>query len=196
MMNLQKISEFDTLEEYKEDLKKKLEEDKKAQLKREKEDKVVSKIIENSQMDIPDLMIDTQTRQMVDEFAQNMQYQGLTLEQYYQFTGTNQEMMIEQMNPQAIRRIKTRLILEEIVKVEEIKVSEEEWEKELEKMAGTYQMELDKLKEMIGDSEKEQMELDIAVQKAIDLVVEAASEVEVKEVEEDGEEVEEDGKTE
>lgn len=190
------ISEFDTLEEYKEDLKKKLEEDKKAQLKREKEDKVVSKIIENSQMDIPDLMIDTQTRQMVDEFAQNMQYQGLTLEQYYQFTGTNQEMMIEQMKPQAIRRIKTRLILEEIVKVEEIKVSEEEWEKELEKMAGTYQMELDKLKEMIGDSEKEQMELDIAVQKAIDLVVEAASEVEVKEVEEDGEEVEEDGKTE
>lgn len=175
------VSEFDTLEEYKEDIKKQLLEEKEKNAKRDKEDKVVDKIIDNTQMDIPEAMINTQTKQMLDEFAQRMQYQGLNLEQYYQFTGTSEDQLVEQMRPQAIKRIQTRLVLEEIVKVEGITVSEEELNEELVKMAETYSMEVDKLKEIIGEPEKEQMELDISVQKAIDLVVEASVEVEVVE---------------
>lgn len=188
------VSEFDTLEEYTEDVKKHLLEEKEKNAKRIKEDKVVDLIIDNAQMDIPKAMINTQARQMLDEFAQRMQHQGLTIEQYFQFTGTNEAQLLDQMEPQAVKRIQTRLVLEEIVKVEDIKVSEEELAAELEKLAETYQMELDKLEEMIGENEKEQMELDMCVQKAIDLVASASVEVEVvedvKTVEEEVEEVE------
>ncbi len=175
------VSEFDTIEEYKEDVKQKLLEGKEAQAKRVKEDKVVDKIIEDAQMDIPELMIETQTKQMFDEFAQNMQYQGLTMDQYLQFTGTTQAQLVEQMKPQAIRRIKTRLVLEEISKVENIQIADEDFEKEVEKLAETYKMEIDKVKEMLGESEEKQMKEDMAVQKAVDLVVDAAVEVEVVE---------------
>lgn len=175
------VSEFDTLEEYKEDIKKGLLEEKEKNAKRIKEDKVVDLIIDNTEIDIPEAMIKTQARQILDEFGQRMQYQGISIEQYYQFTGTNEAQLLEQMNPQAVKRIQTRLVLEEIVKVEDIKVSEEEFATEFEKLAETYQMELDKINEMIGESEKEQMRLDISVQKAIDLVVEASVEVEVVE---------------
>lgn len=184
------VSEFDTLEEYKEDVKNHLLEEKEQDAKRIKEDKVVDLIIDNAQMDIPEAMINTQARQMLDEFAHRMQHQGLTIEQYFQFTGTNEAQLLEQMEPQAIKRIQTRLVLEEIVKAEDIKVSEEELGAELEKLAETYQMELDKLEEMIGENEKEQMELDMCVQKAIDLVASASVEVEVVEDAKTVEEVE------
>ncbi|NMB42963.1 MAG: trigger factor [Clostridiales bacterium] len=183
------VSEFDTIAEYKEDIKQKLLADKEAQAKSAKEDKVVEKIIEDAQMDIPDLMVETQTRQMLDDFARNMQYQGLTMEQYLQFTGTTQQQLLEQMKPQAIRRIKTRLVLEEIAKVEDIQISDEDFDKEVEKLAEAYKMEADKVREMLGEEEEKQMKEDMAVQRAVDLVVDAAVEVEVveeaKEVDED-----------
>lgn len=175
------VSEFDTIEEYKEDVKQKLMGDKELQAKRVKEDKLVDKIIEDAQMDIPELMIETQTRQIFDDFAQNMQNQGLTMEQYQQFTGTNQAQLLEQMKPQAVRRIKTRLVLEEIAKVEDIQISEEDFEKEIENLAENYKMEVERIKEMLGEAEQKQMREDMAVQKAVDLIVEAAVEIEVVE---------------
>lgn len=189
------VSEFDTLEEYKADIKKNLLDNKEKQAKRAQEDQLVDIIIDNSEIDIPEPMIETQTRQMFDEFAQNMQYQGLTMEQYLQFTGTTMDQLQEQMKPQAIKRIKTRLVLEEIAKVEDIQVTNEMFEEELDKLAKTYQTEVDKFKEMVGEAEQKQMKQDIAVQKAIDFVVAAAVEVEVVEedkVQEIVEEVEQD----
>ncbi len=131
-------------------------------------------------MEIPDAMIETQTRQMADEFAQRLQMQGLTVEQYFQFTGMNVQKLLEEMKPQAIQRIKTRLVLEAIVKAENITISDEELEKEITNMASSYQMEVDKLKELISDREKEQISLDLAVQKAVDVVYEAAVDTEAK----------------
>ena len=173
----QDVSDFDTIDEYKEDLKKQLLGKKEAELKRAKEEQVVQKIIDNAQMDIPEPMIQSQCNQMVQEFAQRMQSQGLSLEQYMQFTGMTPQKMLEDVKPQALLRIQSRLVLEEIVKAENIIASDEDVEKELENMAAMYQMEIDKLKELIGDTEKEQIALDMAVQKAVDMVVEAAKEV-------------------
>lgn len=170
------VSEFDTLDEYKADIKAKLIEKKEKDSKRAKEDEIVEKIIENATMEIPDAMLNTQIRQMADEFAQRIQAQGLTIEQYFQFTGMDNQKYIETLKPQAMKRIQSRLVLEAIVKAENIQVSEEELEKEIGEMATMYQMEADKLKEIIGDKEKEQMKMDIAVQKAVDLVEEAAKE--------------------
>ena len=174
---VQEVSELDTVDEYKADLKAKLEEKKSKEAKTEKENTVIDKIIENATMDIPDAMLQTQVRQMAEEFAQRLSYQGLKLEQYFQFTGLNQDTFLAQMQPQATKRIESRLVLEAIAKAEAIEVSEDELKKEVENMAAAYQMEADKLMEMIGDREKEQMKQDIAVQKAVDLVVEAAKEV-------------------
>ncbi len=173
----QDVSEFDTLDEYKADIKATILERKEKEAKTAKEDKVVEKIIENASMEIPDAMVETQVRQMADDFAQRIQSQGLTIEQYFQFTGMNSKQLFDQMRPQAIKRIQSRLVLEGIVKAENITVSDEDVEKEFEKMAETYKMELDKLKELIGEKEKEQIIMDMAVQKAVDLVVEAATEV-------------------
>ena len=175
------VSEFDTLDEYKDDIKTRLLGDKEKQSKTEKEDKLVDKVIEQAQIDIPELMINTQAKQMLDEFAQNIQYQGISIEQYYQFTGTNQEQLQEQMTPQAIKRIQTRLVLEEIVKVEDIQVADEVFEENLVGMAESYKMEVDKLKELISEEEEKQMKEDLAVQKAVDLILETAIEVEVVE---------------
>ncbi len=173
----QDVSEFDTLDEYKADIKATILERKEKEAKTAKEDKVVEKIIENAAMEIPDAMVETQVRQMADDFAQRIQSQGLTIEQYFQFTGMNSKQLLDQMRPQAVKRIQSRLVLEGIVKAENITVSDEDVEKEFEKMAETYKMELDKLKELIGEKEKEQIIMDMAVQKAVDLVVEAATEV-------------------
>ncbi|MDF2609479.1 MAG: trigger factor [Lachnospiraceae bacterium] len=176
----QDVSEFDTLDEYKEDIKKTILENKEKDAKRVKEDTIVDKIIENATMEIPDAMIDTQARQIVDEFAQRMQMQGLTMEQYMQYTGMNVNQLMEQTKPQAVKRIQSRLVLESIVKAENITVAEEDFEKELVDMAASYQMEADKLKELIGEKEKEQIRMDMAVQKAVDFVLETAVEVEAK----------------
>ncbi len=125
-------------------------------------------------MDIPDAMIDTQVRQMADDFAQRIQSQGLTVEQYFQFTGTNSEQLFEQMRPQALKTIQVRLVLEAIVKAENIVIADEDFEKEIAQMAENYKMEADKLKELIGEKEKEQIIMDMAVQKAVDLIGETA----------------------
>lgn len=176
----QDVSEFDTLADYKEDIKKHILEKKEKDTKRAKEDAVVEKIIENATMEIPEAMIETQTRQMADEFAQRLQMQGLSVEQYFQFTGMNAQKLLEDMKPQALQRINTRLVLEAIVKAENITVSDEDLEKEIADMASSYKMEVDKLKELISDKEKEQISLDMAVQKAVDVVYEAAVDVEAK----------------
>ena len=168
------VSDFDTLEEYKEDMKKKLLEKKENEAKTAKENALVEKAIEGAQMDIPDAMIDTQARQMLDDFAQRMQMQGLSMQQYMQYTGMDAAKMLEQMKPQAEKRIKTRLVLEKIAETENIEVTEEEINSELEKMASMYKMEVDKLKEYMGDAEKESIKKDLAVQKAVDLLVASA----------------------
>ena len=171
----QDVSEFDTLDEYKESIKAKIKEGKEKELKTAKENEIVDKIIENATMDIPEPMIESQVRQMADDFAQRMQYQGLSLEQYFQFTGMDAKKFIESLRPQALKRIQSRLVLEAIVKAENIEVTEEELEKELSEMATMYKMEIEKVKEMIGEKEEEQIRTDIAVQKAVDFITEAAT---------------------
>lgn len=173
----QDVSEFDTLAEYKEDLKTKLSKKKADEALRAKEDAAVDKVIENAQMDIPDAMIMTQVRQMADDFSRRMQAQGLSMEQYFQFTGLTADKMMEDMKPQALKRIQTRLVLEKIAETENIEPSEEEVDNEIAKMAETYKMEADKLKGLIGENELKQMKKDMAVQKAVTLVAEAAKEV-------------------
>lgn len=172
----QDVSEFDTLAEYKEDIKKNLTEKKEKEARAEKENAAVDKAIENAQMEIPDAMVDTQVRQMINDFASRMQSQGLTMEQYFQFTGMTVEKMQEEMKPQALKRIQTRLVLEKIAEVENIQPTEEEVNEEISKMAEMYKMEADKLKELLGDRELEQMKKDMAVQKAVTLVADEAKE--------------------
>ena len=172
----QDVSNFDTIAEYKEDLKKQLTENKEEALKREREEAVIGKIIENAQMDIPEQMVDAQTRQMTQEFAQRLSSQGLSIDQYMQFTGLTPQKMIEELKPQALKRIQSRLVLEAVVAAENIETTEEELDKEIENMASMYQMEVDKLKKVIGEEEKKQIGLDLAVQKAVEIVTEAAVE--------------------
>lgn len=173
---VQDISEFDSVAEYKEDVRKRLTEGKENQAKREKEDAVIDKIIENAQMELPEPMIDTQVSQMANEFARNIQRQGLSIDMYLNYTGLTKEKFVEQMRPQAVKRIQTRLVMEEVVKAENIQISDEEYEEELEKMAKSYQMELDKMKEMTDDETKKDIILDLSVQKAITLVADNAVE--------------------
>lgn len=172
----QDVSEFETLEEYKADVKKNLEEKKYNAAMSAKEEAVVDTVIENATMEIPEAMIETQVRQMADDFARRIQQQGLSLEQYFQFTGMDAKKFLDSIRPQALKRIQSRLVLEAIVKAENIEVSEEELNKELEGMAAAYKMELDKLKELMSDKDKETMSMDIAVQKAVDLIAAAAVE--------------------
>ena len=170
------VSEFDTLAEYKEDVKKKLTEKKEKEARTAKENAAVDKAIENAQMDIPELMTKTECRQMMDDFSRRMQQQGLSMEQYFQFTGQSMDKMLEDMKPQALKRIQTRLVLEKIAEVENIQPTEEEVNEEISKMAEMYKMEADKLKDLIGENEMEQMKKDMAVQKAVTLVADAAVE--------------------
>ncbi|MCR5830884.1 MAG: trigger factor [Lachnospiraceae bacterium] len=172
------VSEFDTMAEYREDVKKNLTEKKVKEAKDKKEDAVIEAIVKDSKMEIPDAMIDTSVKNMVNDYARRLQSQGLSLDQYFMFTGLNMEKFAEQMRPGAIKRIESRLILEAIVKAENFEVSDEEYEKELERMAEESKMELDKLKEYIGDDEygKNQIIEDVKIQKAIDLIVENAKE--------------------
>lgn len=170
------VSEFDTLEEYRADLKKKVEERKTADAKAKKEDAVIEKIIEGAQMEIPEAMIETQAEYLVDDFAQRMQMQGMSLEQYMQYTGSTIETMTNQMKPQAKKRIESRLVLEAVAAAENIEIDEEAIEAEMSRMAEAYKMELDKVKELISEEEKDNMRADLSIQKAIDLVVDAAVE--------------------
>ena len=170
------VSEFDTLDEYKADIKAKIKEQKIAEGNRQKEDQAVEKAVANASMEIPEAMIDTQVQQMAGEFAQRMQSQGLTMEQYFQFTGLTADKMREELRPQAVKRIETRLVLEAIAKAENIEITDEKVDEEIAKMAEMYQMEVEKLKEYMGESEKEQMKADMAVQEAVKLLVDSAVE--------------------
>ena len=165
------VSEFETLDEYKADIKEKIRERKKEEAKTERENKLVDLAVENAQMDIPDAMVVEQVQQMTEEFAQRLSYQGLSMEQYLQFSGMDAQKFADDMKPQAVKRIETRLVLEAIVKAENIEVSEEEYKAEVEKMAAMYQMETEQLEKLIQDAQKEQMMDDIAVQKAVDFLV-------------------------
>ncbi len=173
---VQDVSDCENVAAYKEQVKDSLTKNKEDAAKAAKEEEVVTKIIEDATMDIPDPMIDTQVRQMVDDFARRIQAQGLSIEQYFQFTGMEPQAFLEQMKPQALKRIQSRLVLEAVVVAENITASDEDIEEELKKMAEAYQMELDKVKELLGDEQKKQLADDIAVQKAADFVVENAVE--------------------
>ena len=172
----QNVSDFDTLDEYKDDLRKIISERKINEAKSNKETEVIDKIVESSEMDIPDAMVNTQVRRMADEFAGRLKQQGLSIEQYFQFTGLTPDRLLADMQPEALKRIKNRLVLEAIVKAENIEVSDEDYEAEITKMAESYGMETDKIKEFMGEYEQEQIKKDIAVQKAVDLVVAQAVE--------------------
>ncbi len=170
------VSEFDTLAEYKEDIKKKLGEKKEEEAKGKKEDAVIEAIIEDAKMDIPDAMIETQAEQLVNDYAGRLRQQGLSMEQYFQFTGLDAEKLMEQMKPTALKRIQSRLVLEAVAKAEKIEVSDEELTEEHQKMADSYQMEIEKIKELFGEEENEQLKEDIAIRKAVELIVAEAKE--------------------
>ena len=172
----QEVSEFDTLDEYKADIKAKLLKEKENEAARAKEDAVIGKIIEGAKMEIPDAMVEYQTRQMLDEFAQRIQSQGISLDQYFQFTGLTEEKYMEEMKPRALQNIQSRLVLEAVAQAENLVAEEADIEEEIKKMADMYKMEADKIKELLGERQMEEMKKDIAVQKAAKLVAEAAVE--------------------
>ena len=172
----QDVSEFDTLAEYKADVRKHLEVEKENEAKRTKEDEAITKIIEKSEMEIPEAMIETQCENMVNDFAQRIAQSGLTMEQYMQFSGMTLDKLKEQVRPEAETRIKSSLVLEQIAKDENIEISDEEVDAEIERMAAQYGMEADKLKEYMGESEKTSMKRDLAVTKAVDLIMENVKE--------------------
>ena len=172
----QDVSEFDTLAEYKADVRKHLEVEKENEAKRTKEDEAIAKIIEKSEMEIPEAMIETQCENMVNDFAQRIAQSGLTMEQYMQFSGMTLDKLKEQVRPEAEMRIKSSLVLEQIAKDENIEISDEEVDAEIERMAAQYGMEADKLKEYMGESEKTSMKRDLAVTKAVDLIMENVKE--------------------
>ncbi len=165
------VSEYDTLEEYKNDIKEKVAEKKQKAAATENEDHVVEKVVENAAMDIPEPMIDSQVSNMVNDYARRMQSQGLSLDQYMKFTGMTIETLREQMKPQALKRIQTRLVLEAVAKTENIAVSDEAVEKEIATMAESYKMEVGQIKEYLGESGIAQMKEDLAVQEAVDFLV-------------------------
>ena len=178
------VSEFETLAEYKEDLKKKLAERKEETAKRTKEEEAVQKIVEKSEMEIPEPMIDMQCENMARDFEARLMQQGLSMEQYMQFSGMTMEKLLEQMRPDAEKRIKNSLVLEEIVKAENIEASEDDVEAELAKMAENYGMDADKLKEQMGESERESIKKELSLQKAVEFVMEHAEEKEKSDSEE------------
>lgn len=169
------VSEFETMDEYKSDIRAKLAETKQQQATTENENNVVEKVVENAAMEIPDAMIDEQVREMINDYARRMQSQGISLEQYMQFTGMTIEKLQEQSRPQAEKRIRTRLVLEAVVAAENIQVSDEAVDAEIAKMAETYKMEADKVRSIMGEAGIAQMKEDMAVQEAVDFLVAEAN---------------------
>lgn len=168
------VSAFDTMAEYKEDVKKSLEKKKADAAKIAKEEAVIDAVIEDAKMDIPDAMVETEQRQIIEEFSQRMRMQGLTMEQYMQFTGMTPQALMDQTKPQALKRIQSRLVLEAVAKAEDLKASEEDYAAEIKDMSEKYQMEEDKIKEMLGEKGKKQVEEDLAIRKAVDFLVDNA----------------------
>lgn len=168
--------ESDTVEEYKEEIRKNLSDKKEADAKNAKEDAVIDAIIEDAKMEIPDAMVETQQRQLLQDYAQRMQAQGISMEQYMQFTGLTSQALMEQVKPQALKRIQSRLVLEAVVAAENLTATEEDFEEEVKTMAEIYQMEADKVKELLGENGKKQVLDDICVKKAVEFVVDNAKE--------------------
>ena len=168
------VSDFDTLDEYKADIRKKLQEKKEQDAKVENENNVIEKVVENAQMELPQPMVDTQAREMVENYARRLQSQGLNINDYMKYTGMTPEKLMEQMRPEAEKRIKTRLVLEKVLEVENVEVSDEKLDEQINEIAASYKLEGAKLKEMMGEREKEQIREDLKVQAAIDLLVEQA----------------------
>lgn len=174
------VSEFDTLAEYREDVKKNLQEQKEKDAKREREDAAVKAAVEDSEMEIPEAMLETQQKQMVDEFAQRITMQGISMEQYLQLTGSSYQQMVEQVKPQAEERVRSRLVLEAVAKAEKLEATEEDYEEELKTMADVYQMEVDKVRELMRERDKRSIMQDLAVRKAAEFVAENAKESKAK----------------
>ena len=175
---VQDVSEYNTVDEYKEALTKRVADRKASTAKNAKEEAAIDKVIEAAKMDIPEAMVESQTRQMAQDFANRIRGQGLSPEQYFQFTGMTPDTFMENLRPQALKRIQSRLVLEAVVKAENIEATEDDFNKELEEMSKAYNMELDKLKESIGEEEKKSMMVDIAVSKAVDFIRDSAVETE------------------
>ncbi|SDJ04031.1 trigger factor [Lachnospiraceae bacterium G41] len=190
------VSSYDTFAEYKESVKKNLSDKKADDAKKAKEDAAVNAIIEDSEIEIPEMMLATQQREMLDEFAQRLRYQGMSIDQYFKYTGMNAEIMMEQIKPQAEQKIKTQLILEAVAKAENIGVTDDDVEAEIKKIADNYKMDVEKVKETLGAGNEDAIKKDIAMQKAIDFITENAKEKAAKkatkkakeEVAEEGEE--------
>ena len=172
----QEVSEFDTLDAYKEDIKANLLKKKEEEAQRVKEDAVIGKIIEGAQMEIPEAMVEYQTQQMLDDFGRRMQSQGLSLEQYFQFTGMTEDQYKEQMKPRALQNIQSRLVLEAVAAAEKLEATEEDLDAEYAKMAEQYKLDVEKVKEIFGEYQKEELKKDIVIQKAAALVTDAAVE--------------------
>jgi len=170
------VSEFDTLEEYKEDIRTKISEKKEQEAKNQKEEAVVDAVIEEAFMEIPEAMIQTQQQQMLEDFAQRIQSQGLNVEQYMEITGMTQAGLAEQMRPQALKRIQSRLVMEAVAAEEGMTATEEDVDAEIVKMAEVYRMETDKVMELLGEGGRKQVKEDICVNKAVDFVVQNAKE--------------------
>ncbi|MBQ8813818.1 MAG: trigger factor [Lachnospiraceae bacterium] len=170
------VSDFETMDEYRADVAKKLAEKKAEAAKQEKEDRVVDMAAANAEMEIPAAMVDTRAEDQVDDFARRLQSQGLSMDQYMQYTGQTRAQMVEQAKDQAEKSIRIRLMLEAVAATENIEVSEDEVNAELEKMAQSYGMEVEMLKNYFGEKEIGQIKTDLAVQKAVDLLVAEAVE--------------------
>ncbi len=174
------VSEFDTLAEYKKDLKKQMKKYKDEQADNMVAQEAVDKAAENAKMEIPQLMIDSQVEQMAREFEAQLRQQGMEVKQYMEMLGMTPDQMIAQFEPEAIHRIRTRLTLEEIVKAENIEISDEEFDKQMEDIAKMYNMKVEDLTKGMTEGQKDQQKLDIAVNKAVQLVGDLAVEVEEK----------------
>lgn len=168
--------ESDTVDEYKEEVRKKLADRKEADAKNAKEDAVIEAVIADAKMDIPDAMVDTQQRQMIQDYAERLQSQGISMEQYMQFTGMTVQMLMEQVKPQALKRIQSRLVLEAVAAAEKMEASEEDFEEEAKTMGEAYKMDADKVKELLGENGRKQVMQDICVRKAVEFLVENAKE--------------------
>ncbi len=173
----QDVSEYDTFDEYKKSVMDMLTVRKQQAAKTALENEAVDKLIESSKMDIPEAMIDAQVTNMYQDYARQLQSQGIPIDTYLQYMGSSEEKLKEEMRPQALKQIQTRLVLEEVAKDAHLEANDLRIEEEIEKIAERYQMEADKLRESMGDYEREQLGKDIAVQEAIDLIVDTAKEV-------------------
>ncbi len=172
------VSEFETMKEYKASVKKMLTDRRKAQVNAEKENQALEKVMELAEVEMPGPMVEEQVSQMINEFASRLGQQGLSIDQYMQMTGMQPQMLMDQMRPEAEKRIKSRLVLEAVAKAENITATEEDIDEQLKKMAEMYHMDVEKLKESMGEEDKKQVAEDVMVEKAAEFLVKESVEVE------------------